>query len=294
MSLRKTILFTNVDTDTDFEMTQRIGDILKNLGWQTVLCPISIDDSTEHKISNLTPPAGYTVSCIEEELDDADMIITFGGDGTILRAARAASGLGVPILGVNLGGKGFMAELEADDIGLLEAAANGEYNLETRIMIDVEVKRDGKVIARDFALNDVVVKGNNKVIDMTIYGDNQKITRFHGDGAVIATPTGSTAYSMSAGGPIVDPAAKNIIITPICAHILEARSFVLVLGRVVTIELGFKKSNPAYLSVDGGNHINIQSGDVIKVYKSERITQLVRLSDKSFYRRVSEKLGERE
>jgi len=161
-------------------------------------------------------------------------------------------------------------------------------------MINVEVERNGETICRDFALNDIVVRGDNKVIDMTIFGDNQKITHFSGDGAVIATPTGSTAYSMSAGGPIVDPAAKNIIITPICAHILDARSFVLELGRIVTVEIGHKKSNPSYISVDGGNHINILSGDIVRVFKSERSTQLVRFSDKSFYRKVSEKLGERE
>jgi len=294
MSKRKIILFTNIDTDADFKMTRQVGAILKECGWQTVLCPISIDESSEIDFSKIPPPEGYRFSDIEDELATAEMVITFGGDGTILRAARAASDLGVPILGINLGGKGFMAELEADDIELLKYVADGEYKIETRIMINVEVLRDGKIINSDFALNDVVVKGDNKVIDMTIYGDNQKITHFSGDGAVIATPTGSTAYSMSAGGPIVDPAAKNIIITPICAHILEARSFVLVLGRIVTVEIGFKKSNPSYISVDGGNHIRTQSGDIIKVYKSERKTQLVRLSDKSFYRKVSEKLGERE
>jgi len=294
MSQRKIILFTNIDTDADFEMTRQVDEILKGCGWQTVLCPISIDDSAEADFSKMTPPPGYNFSNIENELNTAEMIITFGGDGTILRAARAASDLSVPILGINLGGKGFMAELEAEDIGMLKSVAGGEYNIETRIMIDVEVERDGKIVCRDFALNDVVIRGDNKVIDLTIFGDNQKITHFSGDGAVIATPTGSTAYSMSAGGPIVDPAAKNIIITPICAHILEARSFVLVLGRVVTVEIGYKKSNPSYISVDGGNHINTQCGDIIKVYKSERNTQLVRLSDKSFYRKVSEKLGERE
>ena len=187
-----------------------------------------------------------------------------------------------------------MAELEAGETQLLQSLAKSEYKTEMRIMIDVEIKRRGETIFSDFALNDVVVKGNNKVIDLTIYGDNQKITHFHGDGVVIATPTGSTAYSMSAGGPIVDPAAKNIIITPLCAHVLEARSFVLVLGRVVTVEIGFKKNNPAYISADGGDLIAIQSGDIVKVCKSARNTQLVRLSDKSFYRKVSEKLGERE
>ena len=293
MSLRKIVLFTNIDTDNDFKVTQQVGEILKNNGWQTVLCPISIEDSKELCLSGLEPPPGYNFSRLEQELDSAEMVITFGGDGTILRAARSASENGVPILGINLGGKGFMAELEADEIDLLRSVPDGEYNIETRIMLDVEVIRDEEIVARDYALNDIVVKGDNKVIDMTIFGDNQKITHFSGDGAVIATPTGSTAYSMSAGGPIVDPAAKNIIITPICAHVLEARSFVLVLGRIVTIELGSKKSNPAYISVDGGSHVKIQSGDTIKVYKSKRNTHLVRLSDKSFYRKVSEKLGER-
>jgi len=289
MNHRKIILYTNIETDIDYSMTRKVDMILKESGWQTVLCPFALNEP-----ANLSLPTGDEFSLIENELDSAEMIITLGGDGTILRAARTASDQGVPILGINLGGKGFMAELEADEIGLLKTVASGDYEIENRIMINTEVIRNGDSFNKDFALNDIVIKGNNKVIDMTIYGDNQKITHFHGDGAVIATPTGSTAYSMSAGGPIVDPAAKNIIITPICAHILEARSFVLVLKRVVTVEIGFKKSNPAYISVDGGNHTDIQSGDIVKVYKSERSTRLVRLSDKSFYRKVSEKLGERE
>jgi len=269
-------------------MTQQVGEILKSNGWEVALCPAFIDETT-----TIPPPSGYTYAYLKNELATAEMIVTLGGDGTILKAARAAAELSVPILGVNLGGKGFMAELEAADIGLLKSVADDEYQVETRIMIDVEVLRDGEIICNDYALNDIVIKGDNKVIDVTIFGDDQKITHFTGDGVVIATPTGSTAYSMSAGGPIVDPVAKNIIITPICAHVLEARSFVLLLGRIVTVEIGFKKSNPAYISVDGGSHINTQSGDTIRIMKSERTTQLVRLSDISFYRKVSEKLGER-
>jgi len=294
MNQRKVILYPNIDTDTGFKMTKQVGDILKEKGWLVALCPISIDENPDFIPTNITPPKGYEISRIENELASAEMIITLGGDGTILRAARAASELRVPILGINLGNKGFMTELEADDIGLLKSEADGDYTIETRIMLDVEVIRDGKIIFTDFFLNDIAIKGDNKVIDLTIFGDNQKITHFHGDGTVIATPTGSTAYSMSAGGPIVDPAAKNIIITPICAHILEARSFVLVLGRVVTVEIGYKRYNPAHISVDGSEPVHVQSGDIIKVYKSERATQLIRLSDKSFYKKVSEKLGERE
>jgi len=288
MNQRKAILYTNTDSDAGFEITKQVGELLNRSGWQTVLCP-----AFEEELRSVFPPSGYTFSNPDEELATAEMIITLGGDGTILRAARAAADQGVPILGVNLGGKGFIAEIEAEDIDLLGSVTTGEYKIESRIMIDVEVQRNGEKVFSDFALNDIVIKGDNKVIDMTIFGDNQKITHFSGDGAVIATPTGSTAYSMSAGGPIVDPAAKNIIITPICAHVLEARSFVLVSERVVTVEIGFKKSNPSYISIDGGDHVGIQSGDIIKVYKSKSNTQLVRLSDKSFYRKVSEKLGER-
>ncbi|MCL2821503.1 MAG: NAD(+)/NADH kinase [Oscillospiraceae bacterium] len=293
MSERKIILYPNIDTDIGLKMTKRVADILTENRCQVVICPISIDDSSQINSADISSSAGYRFSSIENELDTSEMIITFGGDGTILRAARAASELSVPILGINLGSKGFMAELEVDDTELLKTAANGDYKIETRIMLDVEIIRENEVIYKDFILNDVAIKGETKVIDLTIFGDNQKITHFHGDGVVIATPTGSTAYSMSAGGPIVDPAAKNIIITPICAHMLEARSFVLVLGRIVTIEIGYKRYNPAHISVDGAEPVSIQSGDIVKVYKSERNTQLVRLSDKSFYRKVSEKLGER-
>ncbi|MCL2425457.1 MAG: NAD(+)/NADH kinase [Oscillospiraceae bacterium] len=288
MSQRKIILYANVESDVNFGVTKQVANILKSNGWQIVLCPAIFDETT-----TVPPPSGYIYSYIDDELHNAEMIVTLGGDGTILKAARAAADLSVPILGINLGGKGFMAELEVDDIHQLDAAINSEYNIENRLMIDVHLLRDGEVIWHDYALNDIVIKGDNKVIDMTIFGDNQKITHFTGDGVVIATPTGSTAYSMSAGGPIVDPAAKNIIITPICAHVLEARSFVLLSGRIVTVDIGYKKANPAYISVDGGKHTNIQSGDVVRVLKSERNTQLVRLSDKSFYRKVSEKLGER-
>jgi NAD+ kinase len=288
MSKKKIILYPNTENDIGYNVTRQVGEILKKSGRNVVLCPAFTDVST-----SIEPPSGYTYSSMENDLCAAEMIITFGGDGTILRAARAAAAFGVPILGINLGGKGFMAELEAEDIGLLETAVLDDYKIETRIMINVEVLRDEELIYSDFALNDVVIKGDNKVIDMTIFGDNQRITHFSGDGTVIATPTGSTAYSMSAGGPIVDPDAKNIIITPICAHMLEAKSFVLVLGRTVTVEIGYMKSNPAYISVDGGDHTAIQSGDIIKVYKSEKSTKLVRLSDKSFYNKISSKLVSR-
>jgi len=284
----KIILYPNAQRDIGFVMTRRVGDMLRKNGKQVVFCPVFENGAKAH-----IPQPDFETANIDEELSSAEMIITFGGDGTILRAVRSVAEKGVPILGINLGGKGFIAELEAGDIGLIEKAVTDGFDIENCMMLDVEAIRDGMAFCRNFALNDVVIKGDNKVIDLMLFGDGQRISHFSGDGAVIATPTGSTAYSMAAGGPIVEPAAHNIIVTPICAHTLEAKSFVLVPSRRVSVEIGYRKRNPAYMSVDGGRHIGIQSGDVINVRKSDRHARLVRLSKRSFYKKVSEKLGER-
>ena len=285
---KKIILFPNVNRDIDLIITHGVGGILEKCGRETVICPV-FDDETGVDIP--VPDSGAAV--LEYELTHAEMIITFGGDGTILRAARAAAGCGVPILGINMGGKGFMAELEIEEIELISSAAAGVYEIESRMMLDAEIVRENEIVCRDFALNDIVIRGDNKVIDLSLFGDGQLISEFSGDGAIIATPTGSTAYSMAAGGPIVEPSAHNIIITPICAHVLEAKPFVLVSNRRVSIEIGYKKHGPAYMSADGGERADIFGGDQINVRKSERYTRLVRLSNRSFYRKVSEKLGER-
>ena len=309
---RKIIILTYADYDAGFVTSQRVIDILREQGRSYAFCMVSGNNRDGERIGNAGDnevcrddgvsekysgtgvdcclPEGVTVSELDEELHLAEMIITLGGDGTILRAARAAAGRAVPILGINLGGKGFLTELEMDEIELVRAAAAGEYKVGSRMMLDAEVRRDREVIFTDYALNDVVIKGDDKVIDLTLFGDGQRITGFSGDGAIVATPTGSTAYSMSAGGPIVEPAAHNIIVTPICAHVLEARPIVLDSDRRVSVELGDKKHNPAHVSVDGVSGMRLQSGDVINVRKSERFTRFVRLSDRSFYRKVSEKL----
>ena len=282
------ILCPNVSRDAGFEMTLDVCEMLRKCSINAVICPV-FDDDSDSEIQ----PIAIETSDLEKEASSADMIITFGGDGTILRAARAASEHGVPILGVNMGGKGFMAELEIDEIDLIYLVASGKYEIESRMMLDAEVIRRGETVHRDFALNDIVVRGYNKVIDLTLCGDGHIISVFSGDGAIVATPTGSTAYSMAAGGPIVEPSAHNIIVTPICAHVLEAKPYVLVSDRRVSIEFGNKKFNPAYMSADGSERVEVQTGDIINVRKSMRSTRLVRLSNRSFYRKVSEKLGER-
>ena len=282
------ILYPNVSRDIDLEMTRKVGDLLKKHGRNTVICPL-FDDEDESIL-----PVGFKTAELEDAISSAEMIITFGGDGTILRAARAAADLGIPILGINMGGKGFMADIEVDEIELINSTASGDYETESRMMLDAEVVRGDEMVYGDFALNDIILRGDNKVIDLTLFGDGQLISKFSGDGAIVATPTGSTAYSLAAGGPIVEPSAHNIIITPICAHFLEAKPFVLVSDRCVSIEVEFKKQSCAYMSADGRERVDIQSGDVINVRKSARYTRLIRLSDRSFYQKVSEKLGEKQ
>ena len=217
----------------------------------------------------------------------------FGGDGTILHAARDATLHGVPILGVNMGSVGFMAELERSELPLLAPLAHGMYTTEERMMLDVKVLRGDKVISQDMALNDAVIsKGSMaRVAEMEVLADRVRVTGITGDGIIVATPTGSTAYSMSAGGPIVEPTSKSIIVTPVCAHQLTARAMVLAPERIVTVQLPRGNGKYLYLSVDGGKAVRLSGGDRVDICQSQYFTQLVRLADRSFYQVINQKLG---
>ena len=276
----KVLLCPNVLRDTDLTVTKQVDAMLTEFGAKTVLCPLS--DGDENELHNITLQAS-----------DADMVVTFGGDGTILKTARAVAEYEVPIIAVNMGDMGFMAELEPNEIDGIRRVMNGDYKIVSRIMLDVSLSRDGETIFEDFALNDIVIKGINKVITLELFGDDNAIASFTGDGAVIATPTGSTAYSMSAGGPIVEPDASNIIITPICPHVLTAKSFVLAPERVVRVVLGGRKVNTTVMTVDGQDITSFKEGDELVVKVSKRQARFISLSNRSFYKKVYEKLGER-
>ena len=221
------------------------------------------------------------------------MLVCFGGDGTILHAAHEANARGIPVLGVNLGSIGFMAELEHGELSLLSRLAGGRFGIERRMMLDVCVRREGRVVFSEQALNDAVItKGAvARVLDLEVTGDRVTISSFAGDGLVVSTPTGSTAYSMAAGGPIVEPTAANIIITPICAHSLHAKPFVLDAGRSVGVRLTPGGKKTAYLSVDGGRAFRVGPGDWVECRRSRQTTQLVKLTGRSFYERINQKLG---
>lgn len=285
----KVVLSPNPYRDRGLKVAQTAQRILRENNIKTAMClPFDLD---EH--SRIELPSHVKLLPINKELENADVLICFGGDGTILHAAKDANAHNIPILGVNMGSVGFMAELEYGELNQLAKLATGDYEIESRMMLDVCVRRDGKEIAREVALNDAVItKGAvARVLDLEITADKVLMAAFSGDGVVISTPTGSTAYSMAAGGPIVEPTAENLIVTPICAHSLHAKPFVLDRSRTVGISLTRGSRKTAYLSVDGGRALKLVSGDEVEVRRSKMQTRLIKLTGRSFYTVIHQKLG---
>ena len=222
---------------------------------------------------------------LDRELGNADLVICFGGDGTILHMAKAATRRGLPLLGVNIGTMGFMAELESSELDKLKLLAAGKYEIDSRMMLDITVQRDREIIFHDICLNDAVItKGAvARIVHLAVKCDGVQAMECGGDGVIISTPTGSTAYSLSAGGPIVEPEADGIIITPVCSHDVASRCIVASGKRVITVGMTSQSRRSAYLSVDGGKTLRLNMGDVVTIKKSKLETRLVRLNDRSFY-----------
>lgn len=283
--MKNVILTPNPYRDKNFHTVRAAMQILRDSGLNPRLClPFEVDRSYDL-------PRDLRFSRLERELPNAEMVICFGGDGTILHMAKTATRKGIPILGVNIGTMGFIAELESTELDKLALLAKGEYTLDNRMMLDVTVQRDRDIIFHDICLNDVVVtKGAvARIVHLAVKCDGVTAMQSGGDGVIVSTPTGSTAYSFSAGGPIVEPDAKNIIITPICAHEVSSRCIVASDKRTVTVEMVQNARRNAYLSVDGGRAVRLNMGDVATIKKSSLETRLVRLKDRSFYDVVSAK-----
>lgn len=284
--MKKIILAPNPLRDVGLRHTARLRCGLEAVGVTPLVFPL--DYVSEER----SEPVGRELKALTEELANARLLVALGGDGTILHLARIAAPYRVPILTVNLGRKGFMAELEPEDVDeIVKAATADTPQLEERMMIDVTVTRGGATVYQGFALNDAVVKGVARLVDFAVFGDGHLISRFSGDGVVVCTPTGSTAYSMASGGPIIEPTAQSITVTPICAHALRAKSFVLAPERTVTVQSTLAHGKQGFLSVDGGS-FPLEDQDEVRVTCSRYITRLVKATGRSFYQMVNEKLGE--
>ncbi len=283
--MKKIVLTPNPYRDKQFKFVQTALRQLSGCGAELRVClPFDVDKSIEL-------PKHITLTPLARELPGADMLICFGGDGTILHASKAATRADVPILGVNIGTMGFIAELESGELSLLSRIAAGEYTVERRRMLEVTVHRGGAEVQKEICLNDAVItKGAvARVVRMAVYCDDVLAMEFGGDGVIVATPTGSTAYSLSAGGPMVEPDARVMVITPICAHDIRTRPIVAADDRVVTIKLDSFGKRSAYLSVDGGRAMRLGAGDTVRVARATVETKLVRVKQRSFYEIVGSK-----
>lgn len=277
--MKRVILTPNPYRDKNFQTVRNAMRILQDAGIEPRLClPFEVDRSYEL-------PRDLRFHKLDRELQNTELVICFGGDGTILHMAKAATRHSVPILGVNIGTMGFMAELESTELDKLARLATEDYQIDSRMMLDVTVQRDRDIIYHDICLNDVVItKGAvARIVHLSVRCDGVQAMECGGDGIIVATPTGSTAYNLSAGGPIVEPEAKSILVTPICAHDMVSRCMVASDKRVITVGLTHNARRNAFLSVDGGKAVRLNMGDVATIRRSNMETKLLRLKERSFY-----------
>ena len=272
----KIAILPNIRRDADLSVTRAIADRAAAFNAQILVLP---------EFDGIRG----AVCCPDEKtmMKNADMLITVGGDGTIIHAAVSASEYGLPILGVNCGNIGFIAELEVNEISRIDAVFRGEYTVEERLMIDVRV--NGQTVS---CFNDAVITHGNvaRITELSLYNGGRPVDSYRADGLIVATPTGSTAYNLSAGGPIVEPTMRCMIVTPICPHTLASRSLVFSADKPTEIKCG---SDGSFLTIDGQSSIPLSKDQTVSFTVSDKKVRLIKLKDRSFFDILNQKLSGR-
>lgn len=283
------LIYTNKHKDKELSITGQIREYLEKNG-QRVTVKIKEADWKEE-------PA----EAFEEARDiplDVDCMIVLGGDGTVLQAARETKRLLVPIIGVNLGTVGYMTEIEPANLEeALDRLIKGEFNKERRMMLNGKVYHEDGSVEEGWALNDIVISrsGSLQIINFDIYVNGQFLHDYNADGMIVTTPTGSTGYNLSAGGPLVEPKAKLIMLTPICPHSLTQRSIILSPEDVIEIKIpkGREgKLQTVEANFDGSHKVTLSTGDRIRIVQSEKITEFIQLNNVSFLEVLHKKMRE--
>lgn len=269
-------IVANRDKDEGLKHTKILIDSIKDNGAEAIVC----DD--------VASKTGVEPLNIKEDdiVDMSDILVCLGGDGTFLKAARTLFKKRKPLLGVNLGNLGFLADVDKNDIaGAVKRLVEGDYSIDERMMLETTIVRDDQVIAEDIVLNDVVISRGalSRILHLKTYINDAFMDIYPGDGLIISTPTGSTAYSLSAGGPLVEPDVDLIIATPICPHLLYSRSFITTGDRVVKVVVDENYGHDAMVTVDGQNGYEIRGGDRIITRKSDEKILMIRLSNRNFF-----------
>lgn len=228
---------------------------------------------------------------IDDIVSRCDIIIAIGGDGTILKASHYASEHNKPLLGINTGHLGFMASMEIDELENLSRLKTSDYKIETRMMLDISQVRDNTLISKYTALNDIVIaRPYSKISDFEVSTDNIVVSSIRSDGVVFSTPTGSTAYALSAGGPIVEPYLECIQLTPICPHSLSSRTMLFSPERKIEVRHFSNEKAEVYFSVDGRPEVQVERDDVLVVSRSLKKLRLIDIKGNSFFDAVNNKL----
>nr|WP_319488119.1 NAD(+)/NADH kinase [uncultured Caproiciproducens sp.] len=230
----------------------------------------------------------------DKMMSDCDVVIAVGGDGTIIHCSRHAAAAEKPILGINVGRLGFVAGLETDELDLLENLIKGDFTVENRMMLEVHLENNGKSETY-FALNDAVMARGalSRILDLTVHFNDKNVCEYRADGLIISTPTGSTAYSLSTGGPVIDPSISCILLSPICPHSLLTRPVVFGPDARLSVTASSNYNSEIFLTIDGDTFIQIADNQKIDFCRSERVVTIIKLKDDNFYEIVNEKLAER-
>lgn len=276
-------IFPNTDRDPDFSVTQAVAKILHGFGKNVILD------------SELRGKAKVDAEFREkhELLSVCDLIVVLGGDGTILRVANDAADYDIPIMGINLGHLGFLAQAESDETGVFSRLFAGEFTIRRSMMLEMRIFSGGVPSERYTALNDVILRGGqSKMISAEVEIDGTVTDRYLADGMIIATSTGSTAYSLSCGGPIVHPSLDCMILTPICPHTLKSRCIVIPPDSRVRVRIDAEYRSDAAVRTDGRPVGVLGRGDFIEIVRSERYASLINLNGKSFFDVIRSKLAD--
>lgn len=269
----KIFIVPNYTKPAAIEFSRNVSETLTDLGFK-VLCCNGV--STDHRLSSEDM----------QKLSECDIVIAIGGDGTTLRTAKDAAAFGLPVLGINAGHLGFMCGLEKSEIKELEKLANGQYSVEDRMMLNAKVfGADGELIYERNALNDAVISrgSQSRILDLDVkIGENASI-HFRSDGIIVSTPTGSTAYALSAGGPVIDPVIECIQLTPVCSHSIFSRPVIFSSDTTLNISADITADKKIFLTVDGEKAIEIPEKGYIQIVRSNECARLIKMRNDSFY-----------
>jgi len=285
--LKRITVVSNTKKDPSLEYTKRTVEVLSRYAE----C-ITVDASACYDGA----PACVEFKNTNEIFNDTDAVVTIGGDGTILKIAPEISKRGIPVLGINLGRVGFMAEIEPEETDLLYKLFKSEYIIDSRMMLDVEVFRNDEKLHSFSCLNDAVIMNGSisKMIELELFCNDSYVSTYDADGLILSTPTGSTAYSLSAGGTVIDPALECILVTPVCAHsFYNSRPMIFSASTVLSVKDVRVRDENTYLTLDGNTNVHLLCDDVVRIKRSQFTTDLIRIKSTRFYNTVYNKLSER-